>query len=237
MRLPGNTRGGGYLVDLSFIVLGFLVLLPFAKEVCEPGFICLAMRTAHFLAWFSLGRIYRDFLEHRFKRVRPIWLVGVYLLLECAIALVTSGSAEVIISWVKLPAGIWSILWMLDGLLGFLLLGRVLEPVARRSRTVAYLSKNTFAIMCHHLLGFFILMSIPAFISSRTLWFNTLDMTKYLTIFNYLWFPKQRTEFCWFYVAFGIVFAVWFQRQIDHLWDLAKNSRSAAIIRRALQSD
>lgn len=209
----------------------------FAKGNCEPGITCLVLRTAHFLGWFSLGRIYRDFLEQHFERARPILLLGVYLLLECVLALITSGSAGVIISWVKLADGIWSILWMLDGLLGFLLLGRVLEPVARRSRTVAYLSKNTFAIMCHHLLGFFILMSVPAFIGGRTPWFSSFDMAKYLTTFNYLWLPKQHTEFCWFYVAFGIVFAVWFQHLIDRLWNLVKNSKPAAVLRRAFSRE
>lgn len=216
---------GGYLIDLGFIAIGFVLILPFATEGYEAGLLCTVFRTAHFLAWFSLGRIYRDFIEQRTEHIQPFWLFVAYLAIQYVVTMGSGGDFWPIIGRVKLPAGLWTIAYMLDGVLGYLLIGRVLEPVARRSRTVGLLSKNTFAIMCHHIFGFFLMMSLLALLSIFTPWFNTFDMASYLVKYSYLWFPKGHVEFCWAYVMASIAFAIWFQGCLDRACNRILNSK------------
>ncbi len=141
--------------------------------------------------------------------------VFTYIVIFLAIDAATKGDCSVVISWLNFNAGLLSVAVMLDGLFGLLLLGRALEPIARRSRTIALLSQNTFAIMSHHLLGIFLVTSALALASRLTPWFNSFDMQSYLWRFDYVWFPSGLAEFTWVYVAFGIAFAIWFQRAID----------------------
>lgn len=138
-----------------------------------------------------------------------------YIVIFLAIDAATKGDCSVVISWLKFGADVLSVVVMLDGLFGLLLLGRMLEPIARRSRTIALLSQNTFAIMSHHLLGIFLAMSALALASRLTPWFNSFDMQSYLYRYDYAWFPSGLAEFTWAYVVFGIAFAIWFQRVID----------------------
>lgn len=132
-----------------------------------------------------------------------------------AIDAATKGVCSVTVSWLNFYAGAVCVLVMLDGVFGLMLLGRLLEPMARGSRTIALLSQNTFAIMCHQLLGMFVATSAIALASKFTPWFNSLDMQSYLWRFDYAWFPNGLAEFTWAYVVFGIAFAIWFQRVID----------------------
>ena len=181
------------------------------------------MRTGHFLGWYAFGRIYREKLESMFARLPLRCGVLAYIVIFLAIDAATKGDCSVVISWLNFNAGLLSVVVMLDGLFGLLLLGRMLEPIARRSRTIALLSQNTFAIMSHHLLGIFLAMSVLALASRLTPWFNSFDMRLYLTSFNYAWFPRGLAEFAWAYVVFGIAFAVWFQRMIDKVVAAARD--------------
>lgn len=58
------------------------------------------------------------------------------------------------------------------------------------------------------------LPNVVALASKFTPWFNSFDMQSYLWRFDYVWFPSGLAEFTWAYVAFGIAFAIWFQRVI-----------------------
>ena len=214
---------GGRILDLCLIAASLLVAHCWGRDGVEPGVLCLTLRTVHFLGWYALGRVYRERLESVFARLPIRCGMLAYVAVFLAVDAATKGNCSVTISWLKFGADVLSVVVMLDGLFGLLLLGRMLEPIARRSRTIALLSQNTFAIMSHHLLGIFLAMSVLALASRLTPWFNSFDMRLYLTSFNYAWFPRGLAEFAWAYVVFGIAFAVWFQRMIDKVVAAARD--------------
>ena len=185
------------------------------RDGVGAGVLCLALRTVHFLGWYAFGKVYRKWFDGAFKRLAIRYGVFAYVMVFLAIDAATKGVCSVTVSWLNFYAGAVSVLVMLDGVFGLMLLGRLLEPMARGSRTIALLSQNTFAIMCHHLLGMFVATRAIALASKFTPWFNSLDMQSYLWRFDYAWFPNGLAEFTWAYVVFGIAFAIWFQRVID----------------------
>lgn len=206
---------GGRLLDCCLMVASLAVAAYCGADGVSAGLLCLVLRTIHFLGWYALGRVWRERLEGMLARV-PLWsCFAAYAVAFFVVDMVTKGACSSTVSWLQFDAGALSVAVALDGVFGLMLLGRALEPVARRSQLVTTVSQNTFAIMCHHLFGMFLAMSALALASSLTPWFNSFDAQAYLATFGYVWFPNGLAEFAWVYVAFGIAFAIWFQRMID----------------------
>lgn len=70
------------------------------------------------------------------------------------------------------------------------------------------LASNTFSIMCHHLLGFFVLNCLVFLISSHTPLFGLFSAERFLTSIYYTYVPHGISQFALLYAAFGVLFSL-----------------------------
>ncbi len=208
-------RGRGHVLEYCLIALSVGIVVWKGSADVTPGVPCLVLRTAHFLGWYALGRVYREKLEGILAKLPIRYGILAYAAVFLAADALSGGNCALTIAWLRFPGGLLSAVVALDGLFGLMLLGRALESIAKGSRLVDLLSQNTFAIMCHHVLGITLLTGAVALASKATPWFNTFDLQAYLTTFGYVWLPANLTEFTWLYTALAILFAIAFQHLLD----------------------
>ena len=92
------------------------------------------------------------------------------------------------------------------GILFWLRISRILVPILKNNKIVNYISKNTFSIMTHHLMGFFILNTIWYFLSKIIKSIDSFNVDRFKSTIEFMYLPKSLVQFEILYVIFGIGF-------------------------------
>ena len=170
----------------------------------------LLTRTTLFLPFFAFGLLYRKKLERHDTLSNPLYFSILFLAILATIFF-HYGPVSYGASWCSHFE--YFFLPFLGGALGiafWLRVSRILAPVFEKSRLVKIISKNTFAIMMHHIFGFFLLNCLFFVVAKLThlIEFNQESFA------NSVWYqvlPRNLGQFKILYVIFSIAFSIAFQ--------------------------
>lgn len=87
----------------------------------------------------------------------------------------------------------------------YLRIARLLAPYIGRSRLALTLSRNTFAIMMHHYMGFFALNCVFLALNASGLGAADFSVRSFRTMSNYMYAPGGKTEWDVIYLLCGLL--------------------------------
>ncbi|OUP37546.1 hypothetical protein [Olsenella sp. An188] len=170
----------------------------------------LLRRLLYFLAWLSLGRAYRKWLE-RYDVVRGSVYFPVLVALQLLLLYTCNGSVTYQLAWGYYPHGV--VQTFLCTATGIAMLPRVcryVSPFVSRDERglVRLIGDNTFSIMCHHYMGLFVIDALVFIVSRLTPLFGSFDVAVWRKTTKYVYLPHGIEQFEVFYIVFSIVFSI-----------------------------
>ena len=194
----------GYIVYfiLSLLIGAFGVHL--AMKGYNNGAYLLLDKVMYFLPFFAFGMLYFRVLE-KYDKLNNL----IYFILVFAIALVViyifGGTKEYIPSWCNNFDNVYRP--FIVGYIGILFwnrIAKILTPVLSDSKFVMTISRNTYDIVIHHLMGCFILNCIYYKLSNTL--FRDFNTQAFKSEIFYYYLPKGLNNFLILYVIFGFAF-------------------------------
>ena len=205
-HLDERTTETAFLV--LYLLLGAWGIRTGGTDGLGQGLPVFACRTALFAAFFGMGRFYGTCLEKHDTASDEAYF-AVLFALRLLLTYLAGSNLTYVISWCKFPDGVLvTYLGTITGIAFMLRFSRLLAPVIGDSRIVRSIGDNSFSIMCHHLLGFFLLSAVFVAVSSTTSLFPGVDLEKFGSSVYYQYYPKHIQAFAALYVAWGICFSL-----------------------------
>ena len=190
------------LISLIFFILSTTIAcisLPHAQEnYGMKNLSLLFYRTIYFLPSFSLGFLYKHFLEKHDKL--PSYIYFTIILTIYTIIKYFYPNTRHTPSWLdylNAPA-IAVYASSLLSILFWLRISKILTPIIINNRTLLYISNNTFSIMIHHFIGFMFVKYL----------FSSLPNFNSYSFKNNIWyyhFPIDEIASTWIYLAITLV--------------------------------
>lgn len=88
----------------------------------------------------------------------------------------------------------------------YLRIARLLAPHMEKSRLALYISRNTFAVMMHHYMGFFALNCVFLVMNMLGVWAQDFSVRSFRTQAHYNYAPGGHAEFNVLYLIAGLLF-------------------------------
>lgn len=196
-----------YLYFILSILIGFLGV-HLAMEGYNKEWWLLLVRMLYFIPFFALGMLYKVKLQEKDTSKNTTYF-SIVLILTLITIYMFGGTKSYTPSWCSDFDNIYRP--FITGFLGiafWLRMSKVLIPILKDSKLVSKISNNTFAIMMHHITGFFLLNTFFAFLAKFTNLINNFDFNQYVTTRKYLFLPKNLDQFEIIYVVVGIAFSL-----------------------------
>jgi len=196
-----------YIYFIISLIFGFIGV-QLAIEGYNYDFYLLLVKVLYFLPFFSLGMLYRVILE-KVDRINNTLYFTILFTITLIIMYVFGNRISYTPSWCNDFDNFYRP--FIVGFLGiafWLRISRILIPVLKNNKIVSKISKNTFAIMMHHLMGFFLLNTLYYALSIIFKAIKGFDYIKYTTNIFYAYLPNNLTNFRLLYVVVGIAFSL-----------------------------
>lgn len=207
------------IISVNFII-SFSGIYLSKKYVNDTGYVIMKLsaitKAMFMLPYFSLGFIYKTYLEKK-DTLSSRWYFLIFTLLSVIYILFnghTSSYFVVIMGGFENP--FTPLFVSIIGIAVWLRVAKILTPVIGKSKWIVAIGDNTFAIMTHHMLGFFILELILMVCSKLLPFLPEFDMNQFLANANYRYLPRGR-GFPIIYIIFGFVFSIYFQKLLNKL--------------------
>ena len=181
-----------------------------SEHVGTEGFWLMTVRVMFLLAFFGAGSLYRERLEPvdtlRNRYYFPLFLCA-------AMALALQGKPLIYGLWNcrDIPGYALPYAAAFVGIGFWLRVARILAPALEESRLVRFLGRNTYAVMMHHMMVFFLIKTAYAFLAKYRGMFVGFDFVSYKTDFYYCYLPRGMVQFKVFYLLAGIGLPLGFQ--------------------------
>ena len=163
-----------YLYFILSILIGFLGV-HLAMEGYNKEWWLLLVRMLYFIPFFALGMLYKVKLQEKDTSKNTTYF-SIVLILTLVTIYMFGGTKSYTPSWCSDFDNIYRP--FITGFLGiafWLRMSKVLIPILKDSKLVSKISNNTFAIMMHHITGFFLLNTFFAFLAKFTNLINNFD--------------------------------------------------------------
>lgn len=172
------------------------------------GLYRIPARLLFMLPGIQFGRIYREELEHR-----NTLSDGPYFLIVMGIQLLITifcGGLAFSAVWVSSFANgpIVPYLTVLTGLAFWLRVAGILQNIPYFSEKLVYIGRNTYAIMMHHIMGFFVVKCVFYLIHLLTPLCAEFDTEMFFSEINFIYLPGGSEAGKWLYLMAGISFAL-----------------------------
>lgn len=154
---------------------------------------------------FQFGRIYREKLENL-----DTFSDGFYFLLVMGIQLLISilcgGRLAFSAVWVSsfVSGPVVPYLTILTGIAFWLRIARIIQTMPYLSRKLVYIGRNTYAIMMHHIMAFFVVKCVFYLIHMLTPLCAEFDTEMFFTEINFVFLPNGVEAGKWLYLMVGI---------------------------------
>ena len=196
-----------YMYFIISLLIGFLGV-HLAMSGYNKEWWLLLVRIMYFIPFFSLGMLYKVELQEKDKLKNTTYFIILFTF-SLIIIYIFGGIKSYTPSWCSDFDNIYRP--FITGFLGiafWLRISKILIPILKNSKMVLVISNNTFAIMMHHITGFFLLNTFFAFLAKFTNIINNFDFEQYVTTRKYLFLPKNLDQFEIIYVVVGIIFSL-----------------------------
>lgn len=106
---------------------------------------------------------------------------------------------------------------VVSGVAFWLRVARIISPLCGREPGgfLLYLSRNTYAVMMHHVMAFMLVKIVLAGIAAHTGYLADFDFTRFYADIDYYYLVKGSEAFHVVYLAAGVAFPLGLQRIID----------------------
>lgn len=170
----------------------------------------MAVRVLFLLVFYGMGNLYREKLE-RADTIKSVWYFSVLLCI--AMILTLSGRQLIYGLWNcrDIPGYVLPYVSAFVGIAFWLRAARILTPAFGNHPLIRFLGRNTYGVMMHHMMVFFLINSIYAYLALATGIFQSFDFARYQTDFYYCYLPRGMTQFKVFYLFAGIGVPLGFQ--------------------------
>lgn len=112
---------------------------------------------------------------------------------------------------------------VVSGIAFWLRVSKVLAPVCGQNSSAAYLGRNTYPVMMHHIMVFMLIKMALAGIAAGTGYLADFDFERFYTDIDYCYLVKGAETFKMVYLAAGIVLPLLLQRGIAGLLSAARH--------------
>lgn len=196
-----------YLIMALYLIIG-LAAVYLAKRGSVYDLYRLPARIMFLAPAFQMGRLYKDQLEKKDTLPSSLYFLILFVI-QCVLSFASYGQIAFSAVWVTgfshsifLPY-----LTTITGIAFWLRIAKELTPLLSKSRFILYLGTHTFSVMMHHLLGFFTVNSLFAFLSTKVSAnaFSSFDYDMFITDIYYTYMPYGMAEIKWVYLAVGIL--------------------------------
>lgn len=192
------------LVSSLCIIAGCASVTIGGASGLQEGIELLLCRTGFFLSFLALGRLYRLYAEPRMPESNGVVLC-VALSLQLAITVYCKGATFYYPSWARFPRNfVIEYAISLTSIVFWLHACKAVTKAIGDSKTVSAVANNTFPIMLHHRLAFFVISYCMGCISSVTPLFHTFDWTRFHNQSVYYFLPFDLGQFYIVYLMAGI---------------------------------
>lgn len=227
-----GAKGEGRAVDcLSLVVC--VVLGGIAIEVggsgLGEGVLMLVVRVLFFLPWFAFGRLYATVLRSGVERIGGVTYFLFVIAVQLVLLWLCDGSVAYTPSLCCFPNGVvLTYLVTANGIAFWWGVCRYIAPLLSSGgkRVVDVLGGNSSSIMCHHVMGFFI-VKCAFWILMTVFGIGSFDTEAFLASVNYFYYPASITQFSAVYVIFGIAFSL----GVHYVW-LWLKQKASMLVRR-----
>ena len=199
----------------AYIRTGLYLLISWAgvcisRTIGTEGFMLMAVRVLFLLVFYGMGNLYREKLE-RADTIKSVWYFSVLLCI--AMILTLSGRQLIYGLWNcrDIPGYVLPYVSAFVGIAFWLRAARILTPAFGNHPLIRFLGRNTYGVMMHHMMVFFLIFSIYAYLALATGIFQSFDFARYQTDFYYCYLPRGMTQFKVFYLFAGIGVPLGFQ--------------------------
>ena len=199
----------------AYIRTGLYLLISWAgvcisRTIWTEGFMLMAVRVLFLLVFYGMGNLYREKLE-RADTIKSVWYFSVLLCI--AMILTLSGRQLIYGLWNcrDIPGYVLPYVSAFVGIAFWLRAARILTPAFGNHPLIRFLGRNTYGVMMHHMMVFFLINSIYAYLALATGIFQSFDFARYQTDFYYCYLPRGMTQFKVFYLFAGIGVPLGFQ--------------------------
>ena len=199
----------------AYIRTGLYLLISWAgvcisRTIGTEGFMLMAVRVLFLLVFYGMGNLYREKLE-RADTIKSVWYFSVLLCISMILTL--SGRQLIYGLWNcrDIPGYVLPYVSAFVGIAFWLRAARILTPAFGNHPLIRFLGRNTYGVMMHHMMVFFLINSIYAYLALATGIFQSFDFARYQTDFYYCYLPRGMTQFKVFYLFAGIGVPLGFQ--------------------------
>lgn len=174
-----------------------------SKNIDAQGFVLMAVRVMFLLAFYGAGTLYREKLEAVDTLKNRYYFPAV---LSVAFALALSGRPLIYGLWNcrDIPGYVIPYAAAFAGIAFWLRAARVLAPAFENSALVRFVGRNTFSVMMHHMMVFFLINCVYGALSQVTNLFGSFDFNAFHTDFYYCYLPRGITQFKAVYLLAGV---------------------------------
>lgn len=202
--------------------------------IVDPEFVLLVSRLSFLLGWIFFGYLFKIGLLPDLKITS---LLPIYLIIKLIVAFVGRGFTGYTPSLGLYPLG--ALLTVFTTISSLLLVYKISNLINSTNNCkikfyTSILAKNSFSIMNHHILGFFVLNFIFYTLRLSINIFSGFNPAMWKENIWYVYFPHDAPQFGILYVIVGIVFSL----LVHYVWDILKHHISKIILngREALKS-
>lgn len=192
-----------WLIFAGSLVLGVLtVWLAIGGHVW--GLYKIPGRILFMMPGFQLGRIYKEYLE-KYDTLPD----GLYFLIVMGIQLlitIYNGGLAFSTVWVSSFAcgPVIPYLTVITGIAFWLRIARIMKSIPYISGKMINIGRNTYGVMMHHILAFFIVKSFFYAVHVLTPLCSEFDVSMYLSEINFIYLPGGTEAGKWIYLFAGI---------------------------------
>lgn len=194
---------GPYIVFVLYFFLGMmgvqLAILGYNTE-----WWLVLTRILYFLPYFGLGILYKEKLEKHDKLNNFLYFSIILIIQLCLIYI--KGGKEVYVPFecLNFTDIISPFIFGFIGLAFWLRLSKILEPSLKESKVIKLISNNTFSIMMHHMLGFFVLNLVWYIFAKNFSFIEGFSFDIFKSNISYRYLPKDLGQFKILYLFFGL---------------------------------
>ena len=206
--------------EAVFFVIGIAGGLVGNQLACAgyiSGWWLVLVRMIYFLPFYNLGTFYKSHLEKLDKRIPSFWLFTAVFFIKLLIAWIYGKMPSYTPSWCHnfTEGPVMPILTEYVGIIFWMRIATILEPVMGRSKWINLIADNTYSIMMNQFLGFMIVKTVYAVFNKLHLAFADFDWVSYKTDIWWYYKPKGLGYTLIIYVVAGIVFSIMVQKAVD----------------------